>query len=229
MAEAPIWPVATDAFIADTTHLDAEETGAYMMLLMCLWRQGGEGLEDNPKKLARMARVPSRKWNKVWESISPLFQINDGLLTQKRVSKDIVKIRERIHQARTNGERGGRPKSLKNKEVDKATGSSSVFKNKTGSEPDEKLSISISKDTPKGGVPPTDDAELFRRGKEVLGKSAGGVIAKLKEAKGGNVALTRAIIETASTKHDPAEYVGAVIRGKEPRRERDRMASPAGG
>ena len=30
MAEAPIWPVATDAFIADTTHLDAEQTGAYM-------------------------------------------------------------------------------------------------------------------------------------------------------------------------------------------------------
>ena len=63
-------------------------------------------------------------------------------------------------------------------------------------------------------APPIDpDKELFDRGKQVLGKSAGGQIVKLKAAKGGNIALARAAIEQASTKQNPSEYIAAVIRG----------------
>jgi hypothetical protein len=62
--------------------------------------------------------------------------------------------------------------------------------------------------------PPTSaETDLFRRGREVLGSSAGGLIARLLKAKGGNVALARAALEQASTKSDPREYVGAIIRG----------------
>jgi hypothetical protein len=57
------------------------------------------------------------------------------------------------------------------------------------------------------------EKELFDRGKQVLGKSAGGQIVKLKNAKGGNTALARAAIEQASTKQNPAEYIAAVIKG----------------
>ena len=62
--------------------------------------------------------------------------------------------------------------------------------------------------------PPTPDAELFRRGKQVLGKNAGGLIAELLRAKDGSIPLARSAIEMASTKHDPREYIGAIIRGK---------------
>ncbi len=47
----------------------------------------------------------------------------------------------------------------------------------------------------------------------MLGRSAGGFIKMLLAAKGGNVALARSALETASTKQDPKEYLGAVIRG----------------
>lgn len=57
------------------------------------------------------------------------------------------------------------------------------------------------------------ERELFARGKEVLGANAGGQIAKLVKAKGGNIALARAAIEMASTKHNPREYIAAAIRG----------------
>lgn len=67
--------------------------------------------------------------------------------------------------------------------------------------------------TPNGAHSvPTEEAELFRRGKAVLGKSAGGMIADLLKAKDGRVALARAAIEQASTKHSPREYIGRVIR-----------------
>jgi DNA-binding transcriptional ArsR family regulator len=62
---------------------------------------------------------------------------------------------------------------------------------------------------------PDPEVELFNRGRQVLGKQAGGMISKLLAAKQKNVALARAAIEQASTKSDPREYVGAVIRGQQ--------------
>lgn len=60
--------------------------------------------------------------------------------------------------------------------------------------------------------PSVAEREFFARGREILGKNAGGQLAKLKTAKGGNVALARAALETASTRDKPAEYVAGVIR-----------------
>jgi hypothetical protein len=56
------------------------------------------------------------------------------------------------------------------------------------------------------------EREYFMRGREVLGKGAGGLISKLLKAKGGNVALARAAIEQASQKQNPTEYVAACCR-----------------
>ena len=61
--------------------------------------------------------------------------------------------------------------------------------------------------------PSIAERDLFRRGKDVLGKSAGGLIRDLLRAKGGNVALARAAIEQASTKQTPREYVARIIHG----------------
>lgn len=60
--------------------------------------------------------------------------------------------------------------------------------------------------------PSIAEREFFARGKQVLGKSAGGQLAKLKAAKGGNVALARAALEAASQAQNPAEYIAGVIR-----------------
>lgn len=61
----------------------------------------------------------------------------------------------------------------------------------------------------------TPEAELFQRGKQVLGVAGGGLIVKLLRAKNNNIAIARATIELASTKQSPREYIGAVIRGGE--------------
>ncbi|MGA8650412.1 MAG: helix-turn-helix domain-containing protein [Xanthobacteraceae bacterium] len=58
------------------------------------------------------------------------------------------------------------------------------------------------------------ERELFRRGKGVLGQNAGGLIKNLLKAK-GSVELARAAIETAATKQDPREYIGAIVRGRD--------------
>ena len=62
MAEYPALPLFTDAFIRDTTHLTAAQTGAYLMLLMTAWRAPDCSLPDDDKLLARIARMDGRAW-----------------------------------------------------------------------------------------------------------------------------------------------------------------------
>jgi hypothetical protein len=77
-----------------------------------------------------------------------------------------------------------------------------------GKEPDEPRSFKA-----KARAPPSDpEVELFRRGREVLGDKAGGMISQLLKAK-VKPELARAAIEQASTKDRPREYIGAIIRG----------------
>lgn len=68
------------------------------------------------------------------------------------------------------------------------------------------------------------EADLFRRGKELLGETSGGLIKKLLVAKNNNVALARAAIEQASTKENAREYIGRIVAGRdnEQRREDER-------
>jgi hypothetical protein len=86
--------------------------------------------------------------------------------------------------------------------------------------PEAETETDSSEANASGAVAPPDPAvperEYFERGKSVLGKSAGGQLAKLLKAKGGNVALARSAVETASQKHNPGEYIAACIRGSPP-------------
>jgi uncharacterized protein YdaU (DUF1376 family) len=61
----------------------------------------------------------------------------------------------------------------------------------------------------------SEETDLFRRGKAILGDNAGGLIKNFIKAKDGSIALARAAIETASTKQDAREYIAACTRGPE--------------
>jgi len=122
MSKAPFLPLATDAFIGDTTGLNAAETGAYMMLLICQWRNNGLPLENNPKKLQRMTRCTKAQYNRVWPEIAHFFEVTETTISQKRVEKDFLEVLKKIQVKRESGKRGGRPKSLKSKEPPKANG-----------------------------------------------------------------------------------------------------------
>lgn len=61
---------------------------------------------------------------------------------------------------------------------------------------------------------PTKDeleAQLFRRGKEVLGKSSGGLIAQLYRSKGRDIGATSTLIELAAKKENPREFICRVL------------------
>lgn len=63
----------------------------------------------------------------------------------------------------------------------------------------------------------SDEREYFERGKQILGKTAGGLLVRLLKAKGGNVAAARSILELARGKQDPREWLAkAAVGPKQP-------------
>lgn len=259
MAEAPIWPVATDALISDTVHLSDAEFGAYMRLMIAQWRNKGQPLDFPPEKLARICGTPKRQWQARWEAISDLFDDSKSpsLVSQKRVADDYAEVAAKIAQARKAGARGGNAKSRKTKGRHIATAtnppvaenkrpSSDRYQSASSGMPSEDVaksyqSINHKEEDTLGSLRSPKDAaasksrddeldipafldrrrkpdetedpdkRLYRLGRELLGPKSGGMITRLKQAKGGSIPDALAAIEAAATKHDPAEYIGAMI------------------
>jgi len=90
-------------YLADTVHLSAEESGAYLHLIMHAFKQGGR-LSSEPVQLARIARVTPRRWPAVWGMIGRYFEIDGDDLIQRRAKVEADRARAAVEAAR----RGGR-------------------------------------------------------------------------------------------------------------------------
>ena len=83
---APPWmPLYVADYLADTGHLSCEEHGAYLLLIMHYWRNGGLPTED--AELARICRLPLRKWAKLRETLARFFHDD---WRHKRVDKELA-------------------------------------------------------------------------------------------------------------------------------------------
>jgi uncharacterized protein YdaU (DUF1376 family) len=113
MAEFPALPLFTDAYLADTRHLSAEEHGAYLLLLMCAWRTRGCALRDDDRFLARIAGVSPQKWRRLKPVLRDFFEVEDGLWRQKKLTDVYRGVETRVAKNRANGAKGGLAKARK--------------------------------------------------------------------------------------------------------------------
>lgn len=94
MAEFPAFPVWTDAYLADTTHLTTLEHGAYLLLLMAMWRTGESRLPSDDVKLARFARLTPGQWRRVKPSLMAFFRADGDWITQGRLTDEYNAVRQ---------------------------------------------------------------------------------------------------------------------------------------
>jgi len=88
MAEFPMMPFWTDAYLGDTMHLTTIEHGAYMLLLITAWRSKDGKLPDNDVLLARYCRLTLDKWKKIKPIIQPYFSVENGKWIQGRLQDE---------------------------------------------------------------------------------------------------------------------------------------------
>lgn len=105
MTHLPWMPVYVGDELAETSHINAEEYGAYALLKMHLWQHGRLPCDD--ERLARIAKCAAERWDFVKEAIWTLFADDwrhprlEALRAQS----------EETHKKRSEaGRRGGRPR-----------------------------------------------------------------------------------------------------------------------
>ena len=96
---APAWmPFYVADYLADTGHLTMAEHGAYMLLIMHYWQNGG--LPGDEVRLARICRASPKEWAGMRDTIAGLF--GEGW-NHKRVDEEIGKTLDRSALARSAG------------------------------------------------------------------------------------------------------------------------------
>ena len=198
----PWMPLYIADYLRDTRKLTTAEHGAYLLLIMEYWTAGELPADD--RKLARIVGMTPPEWRKAKPNVQTFF--TDGW-RHKRIDHELREA-ERISNA---GRKAGLASANARRNKPATIAQRSL--NESGNDPPTIGQPSQSQ-SQEDAAPAAPEVDLFRRGKEVLGKQSGGLIAKLLDAKQKNVPLARAAIEQASTKSDPREYIGAIIRGK---------------
>jgi uncharacterized protein YdaU (DUF1376 family) len=112
MSAPPFMQLYVADYLGDTRHLSTEQHGAYLLLLMAMWRASGE-LPNDPAKLARMTGLTPSRWAKIGADVLAFFQCADGVLTHKRVTSELKKSQRTSEVRSEAGARGAEAKSLK--------------------------------------------------------------------------------------------------------------------
>ena len=115
MSNPPFMQLYVGDYLADTLDLTCEEHGAYLLLLMTMWRNGGK-LPNDTRKLARVTRLSAKKWGAVWAEIGRFFDDDGEHITNARLTKEYQKAASKSESRADAGSKGGAAKALKYKE-----------------------------------------------------------------------------------------------------------------
>jgi uncharacterized protein YdaU (DUF1376 family) len=113
MSAPPFMQLYVADYLGDTRHLTTEQHGAYLLLLMTMWRVGGS-LPNDAKTLARLAGCTQSRWSKIGAAVVAFFDNDGSNLVSRRLMLELEKAQEKSIKRAEAGTRGGVAKSLKN-------------------------------------------------------------------------------------------------------------------
>lgn len=112
----PWMPLYVADYLADTAHLRAAESGAYLHLIMHYWQHGSLPADD--VRLARIARMTPKEWAGTRDLISLFFE---GGWVHKRIEFELAEA-EKAYERRANaGKLGGKAKAMRQQKSSIAT------------------------------------------------------------------------------------------------------------
>ena len=89
MSKSDIWmPLYIGDYLADTMLLDATEHGAYLLLIMAYWRNGGP-ISSNKKNIILITKMTPNQYRKVSPTLLNFFVEKGGFLHHKRLDSEI--------------------------------------------------------------------------------------------------------------------------------------------
>lgn len=113
MSAPPYMKLYVADYLGDTHHLGVVEHGAYLLLLMAMWRSGGS-LPAADANLAKLARCTPDQWDEIRDSVLSYFKRSRSRLTHKRLGEELAKYENTSGKRSEAGKRGASQKALKN-------------------------------------------------------------------------------------------------------------------
>jgi uncharacterized protein YdaU (DUF1376 family) len=109
---ADAWmPLYIADYLRDTQHLSTTEHGAYILLLMKSWIEGGV-LPLDERRLARIAGLDTSEWKESGEVILEFFTRAEDGYRHKRVAEELVKAEAKLEQQRAAGRASAAKRAL---------------------------------------------------------------------------------------------------------------------
>lgn len=201
--------------------LTLEERGAYNTVLDLIYAREGK-VDDDDRFLAGWMRCDIRVWKRIKERLISLgkLQSSGGLLTNLRATSEVSAALHASEAGRDHANRMWADRRGNNNLADwtpDGTPDGNNTQSKTKNQKERKKDGAEAPlfdqiEPPKIPPPPTPEKLYFDRVVEVLGKGGRSFGARILQAHGRNVALARALIEQASTKSQPAEWLGGALK-----------------
>lgn len=114
MSKAPSMPLFCGDYLADTKHLNLEQHGAYLVLLMVTWRNNGKAIQDDPDLIAKYLGCTRDRWlKKIRPVLEPMFDTRDGFWRSAKLEEQWAYVQNSISRKSANGKLGGRPPAAK--------------------------------------------------------------------------------------------------------------------
>lgn len=104
MAEFPAMPLWTDAYLADTGHLTTLEHGAYLLLLMAMWRSSSKSIPADDVRMARTCRLGLHQWRRMKPTIVEFLRLDEESMTytQGRLLDEARAVEQKRESQKTN-------------------------------------------------------------------------------------------------------------------------------
>jgi len=227
MSAPPYMKLYISDYHADTTELDVVGHGAYLLLLMAMWRSGGK-LPRDEGKLSRLAKCTPEQWALIRDDIMGHFKVSGGVIRHSRVSKEIAKYEAVVDGSSRAGKASGFKRANKNKDMIPNVRSQNVERKSNQPEPEpERITV---EDKSSTACPPNLDAEAWAKARSILvrqggmtDKSAGSLFGRLLSQNGlepRDMLASCATAEVIATK-DPQGYLTKAAQAISKRRAPD--------
>jgi uncharacterized protein YdaU (DUF1376 family) len=94
MAEFPKFPLWTDAYLGDTHHLTTIEHGAYLLLLITMWRSKTRMLPDDDRQLANFTHLKLKQWQRIRPRLIGFFKVENSMLSNGKLLDEYEAVRQ---------------------------------------------------------------------------------------------------------------------------------------
>jgi uncharacterized protein YdaU (DUF1376 family) len=101
-----IWmPLYIADYLSDTMHLNAEQHGAYLLLIMAAWKHDGQ-LPSEASALRQISRMTPQQWAKSETVLQRFFFVTEDFWIHNRVRTELERARANVEKQSKAGAAG---------------------------------------------------------------------------------------------------------------------------